>query len=68
MMLNKHSKTPSHDHHYGSVPSAALVPQTDLQPRNQQRRRRNSSSSSSGIRRPGTFQSLYALRVHRVRL
>jgi len=52
-MFNKNSKTPLHDHHFGSVPNAALVPQTDIQPRYQQRRRRNSSSSSSGIRRPG---------------
>jgi hypothetical protein len=48
-------KTPLHDHRYGSMPSAALVPQTDRQPRQQQaRRRRNSSSSSSGTTcRPG---------------
>lgn len=55
-MILKSCKTPSHEYHYGSVPNAALVPQTDLQPRNQQgRRRRNSSSStnSSGTRRPG---------------
>ena len=64
MMLSKHSKTPSHEHPYGSVPSAALVPQTDLQPRHQQRRRRNSSSSSSGIRRPGTVPSPYSLHPH----
>ncbi len=53
-MFNKNSKTPLHDHQFGSVPNAALVPQTDIQSRyQQQRRRRNSSSSSSGIRRPG---------------
>lgn len=57
-MILKSCKTPSHEYHYGSVPNAALVPQTDLQPRNQQgRRRRNSSSStnSSGTRRPALF-------------
>jgi hypothetical protein len=52
IMFKKTSKTPLHDH-CGSVPNAALVPQTDIQPRYQQRRRRNSSSSSVGIRRPG---------------
>ena len=52
-MFKKHSKTPLHDHHSGSVTNAALVPQTDIQSRYRQRRRRNSSSSSSGIRRPG---------------
>ena len=52
-MFKKNCKTPLHDQHCGSVPNAALVPQTDIQPRYQQRRRRNSSSSSVGIRRPG---------------
>ena len=52
-MFNKHSKTPLHDHYYGSLPNAALVPQTDIQSRYQHRRRRNSSSSSSGVQRPG---------------
>ncbi|CAF0969274.1 unnamed protein product [Adineta ricciae] len=54
-MFNKHSKTPLHDHYYGSVPNAALVPQTDIQSRYQHRRRRNSSSSSSGVQRPALF-------------
>jgi hypothetical protein len=55
IMFKKNSKTPLHDQHCGSVPNAALVPQTDIQPRYQQRRRRNSSSSSTGIRRPALF-------------
>ncbi|CAF0975670.1 unnamed protein product [Adineta ricciae] len=54
-MFNKNSKTPLHDHYYGSVPNAALVPQTDIQSRYQHRRRRNSSSSSSGVQRPALF-------------
>jgi len=56
-MFKKNSKTPLHDRYSGSVPNAALVPQTDIQSRYQQRRRRNSSSSSSGIRRPGWILS-----------
>jgi hypothetical protein len=56
-MFKKNSKTPLHDQHCGSVPNAALVPQTDIQPRYQQRRRRNSSSSSTGIRRPGEIST-----------
>ncbi|UJR37726.1 hypothetical protein I4U23_030421 [Adineta vaga] len=54
-LFNKHSKTPLHDHYYGSVPNAALVPQTDIQSRYQHRPRRNSSSSSSGVQRPALF-------------
>jgi hypothetical protein len=62
-MFNKTSKTPSHDQHFGSVPNAALVPQTDIQPRYQQRHRRNSSSSSSGIRRPGLISIILSLEI-----
>jgi hypothetical protein len=46
---NKKCKTPTHDYHFGSVPTAALVPQS------QRCRRRNSSSNSSTTRRPGLF-------------
>jgi hypothetical protein len=60
LKFDKTSKTPSHDHYFGSVPNAALVPQTDIQPRHQQRRRRNSSSSSSGICRPGLISIMFS--------
>jgi len=55
LKFHRNSKTPLHDHHFGRVPNAALVPQTDMVSRYQQRRRRNSSSSSSGICRPALF-------------
>jgi hypothetical protein len=61
IMFKKNFKTPLHDPHCGSVPNAALVPQTDIQPRYQQRRRRNSSSSNTGTRRPGRISMYFIL-------